>query len=55
MLISFILSVMVDKVMYGISAGKMALIVTDHAREWLNRSTGPWERFYLPQGQRKLF
>lgn len=33
MLISFILSVMVDKVMYGISAGKMALIVTDHARE----------------------
>lgn len=31
MIISFILSVMVDKVMYGISAGKMSLIVTDHA------------------------
>ncbi len=37
MLISFILSVMVDKVMYGISAGKMALIVTDHAREVAER------------------
>lgn len=31
MIISFILSVMVDKVMYGISAGKMSLIVTDQA------------------------
>ena len=33
MMISFILSVMIDKVMYGISAGKMALVVTDSARE----------------------
>ncbi len=37
MIISFILSIMVDKVMYGISAGKMAFIVTDHAHEVADR------------------
>ena len=37
MIISFILSIMVDKVMYGISAGKMALIVTDHAHDVADR------------------
>ena len=33
MIISFLLSVVVDKVMYGIDAGKMTLIVTDYAKE----------------------
>ena len=33
MLISFIMSVVIDKVMYGISAGKLALIVTDYPEE----------------------
>lgn len=33
MLVSFLLSVVVDKVMYGIDAGKMALIVTECAKE----------------------
>ena len=33
MIINFLLAVVVDKVMYGIDAGKMTLIVTDHARE----------------------
>ena len=33
MIITFLLSVVVDKVMYGIDAGKMTLIVTDHAQE----------------------
>lgn len=33
MIVTFLLSVVVDKVMYGIDAGKMTLIVTDYARE----------------------
>lgn len=33
MIISFLLSTVVDKVMYGIDAGKMTLIVTDYAEE----------------------
>lgn len=33
MIISFLLSVVVDKVMYGIDSGKMTLIVTDYAEE----------------------
>ncbi len=33
MIIAFLLSVVVDKVMYGIDAGKMTLIVTDRAQE----------------------
>lgn len=33
MTITFLLSVVVDKVMYGIDAGKMTLIVTDQAQE----------------------
>lgn len=33
MIISFLLSTVVDKVMYGIDAGKMTLIVTDYAKE----------------------
>lgn len=33
MIITFLLSVVVDKVMYGIDAGKMTLIVTDQAQE----------------------
>lgn len=33
MIISYLLSVVIDKVMYGIDAGKMTLIVTDYAKE----------------------
>ena len=33
MIISFLLSTVVDKVMYGIDEGKMTLIVTDYAKE----------------------
>ncbi len=34
---SYILSVMVDKMMYGLDAGKMTLIVTDHGEEVANK------------------
>lgn len=37
MIISFLLSMVVDKVMYGIDAGKMTLIVTDYAKEVAER------------------
>ena len=33
MIINFLFAVMVDKVIYGINAGKCALIVTDHGKE----------------------
>lgn len=33
MILTYILSTVVDKVMYGIDAGKMALVVTDHSKE----------------------
>ena len=33
MIVTFLMAVVMDKVMYGISAGKMALIITEHARE----------------------
>ena len=33
MIVTFLLSIVVDKLMYGINSGKMALIVTDHAKE----------------------
>lgn len=33
LIVSFLLAAVMDKVMYGISAGKMTLIVTDHSRE----------------------
>lgn len=36
MIINFLLAVVVDKVMYGVDAGKMTLIVTDHAQEAAN-------------------
>ena len=32
-IVSFLLSVVIDKVMYGMNAGKMSLIVTDHGKE----------------------
>jgi len=34
---SYILSVVVDKAMYGVNAGKMALIVTEHGQEVANK------------------
>lgn len=34
---SYILSVMVDKMMYGVDAGKLALVVTDHGQEVANK------------------
>lgn len=33
MIVNFIFAVVVDKLMYGINAGKMALIVTEHGKE----------------------
>ncbi len=33
LILTYILSTVVDKVMYGIDAGKMTLVVTDHSRE----------------------
>ena len=33
LILTYILSTVVDKVMYGIDAGKMTLIVTDHSKE----------------------
>lgn len=33
MIVSFLLSIVVDKLMYGTNAGKMTLIVTEHGRE----------------------
>lgn len=33
MIVNFIFAIMVDKVMYGVNAGKMALIVTDHGKQ----------------------
>ena len=52
-IISFLLSTMVDKVMYGISAGKLALIVTDYAPEVaaeIDRTTGRGSTFLKAQG-----
>lgn len=40
MMISFLMSMVIDKVMYGIDAGKMALIVTDYAAEVAERIGG---------------
>lgn len=37
MLISYVMAAVIDKVMYGISAGKMTLIVTDYAKEMAQR------------------
>lgn len=33
MIVSFLLSIVVDKIMYGTNAGKMTLVVTEHGRE----------------------
>ena len=33
LILTYILSTVVDKVMYGIDAGKMTLVVTDHSKE----------------------
>lgn len=52
-IISFLLSTMVDKVMYGISAGKLTLIVTEHSREVaekIDRATGRGATFLKAQG-----
>lgn len=55
MIISFLLSVVVDKVMYGIDAGKMTLIVTDYAKR-SSRENRPGQRqgLYLPESGRQL-
>lgn len=52
-IISFLLSTMVDKVMYGISAGKLTLIVTEHSREVaekIDQATGRGATFLKSQG-----
>lgn len=53
MIITFLLSVVVDKVMYGIDAGKMTLIVTDYAREVaekIDTATGRGSTFLKAEG-----
>lgn len=53
MIITFLVSVMVDKVMYGIDAGKMTLIVTDHASDVaakIDAATGRGCTFLKAQG-----
>lgn len=52
-IISFLLSTMVDKVMYGISAGKLTLIVTEHSQEVaekIDQATGRGATFLKAQG-----
>ena len=52
-IISFLLSTMVDKVMYGIIAGKLTLIVTEHSREVaekIDQATGRGATFLKAQG-----
>ena len=43
MVISFLLSAVVDKMMYGIDAGKMSLIVTDFPKEVAERIDRKWD------------
>lgn len=53
MIVTFLLSVVVDKVMYGIDSGKMALIVTDYAQEVarkIDESTGRGATFLKAEG-----
>lgn len=53
MIVSFLMSVVVDKVMYGIDAGKMTLIVTDYASEVavkINEVTGRGATFLKAEG-----
>ena len=53
MIITFLLSAVVDKVMYGIDSGKMTLIVTDHAKkvaEEINEVTGRGATFLKAEG-----
>lgn len=53
MIVSFLLSVVVDKVMYGIDAGKMTLIVTDYAHEVaakIDEVTGRGSTFLKAEG-----
>ena len=33
MIVSFLLAIVVDKLMYGINSGKMTLVVTEHGKE----------------------
>ena len=55
MIISFIMSTVVDKVMYGLSAGKMTLIVTGKPYEVAERiSTDYRERMHIYKGSGKL-
>ncbi len=60
LMISFILSVVVDKMMYGANAGKMALIITDRANELAKvidracgRGTTIWEGNGGYRGERR--
>lgn len=53
MLISFVMSVVIDRVMYGISAGKMTFIVTDQAKavaERINQVAGRGTTFIKAEG-----
>lgn len=53
MIVSFLLSTVMDKVMYGIDAGKMTLIVTDYAQEVakkIDEMTGRGATFLKAEG-----
>lgn len=53
MLISFVMSVVIDRVMYGISAGKMTFLVTDQAKavaERINQVAGRGTTFIKAEG-----
>lgn len=53
MIVSFLMSVVMDKVMYGINAGKMTLIVTDHAASVaaaIDEKTGRGATFLKAEG-----
>ena len=53
-ILTYILTVVVDKVMYGIDAGKMALIVTDKEPESAKRIDEMTARMYFLKGEELL-
>lgn len=53
MIVTFLMAIVMDKVMYGINAGKMALIITGHARETaekIDETTGRGCTFLKAEG-----
>ena len=44
MIVSFLLAIVVDKLMYGINSGKMTLVVTEHGKEICDVIDACWGR-----------